>query len=132
MFSKLGGEDSWRRPVKTAQPDDEFHLGNISNDDLVTSTNTGCDPITEILDRYPVDYDRVQHLEGEERAEAAEHLYRSAALRDARTAAWIRDQCAPLLLEYHQCLRNTRIRIPYITCTMEQEVYTHCLDVSKV
>lgn len=132
MFSGLGGNETWQKPKKTYADDDEFHLGTGSDADSIAAQIAADDSLTRILDQYPIDMAQLEHLEGESKVQATHELYRRGALRDARVSTWIREQCAPLLIEHQECLSKATIKIPLITCAREEDAYSHCLSVAKV
>lgn len=132
MFAGLGGEEKLSRRAQREKPTDEFHLGD-AGDDLVAANSTTFDSdMEDLLDRYSVDVKQLDHLEGEERTEATHHLYRRNALRENRMNAWVSEQCRPLLVEYQTCFAQTRYKIPFITCAMEDNAYNHCLNLAMV
>lgn len=132
MFSGLGGDESWRKPSNVSQPDDEFHLGDITEAGIRESLAQSTDSLTHILERYNVDTEQLNHLEGDSKHEATRELYRRSALRDARTKTWVTEQCAGLQKEYHACLSSSYLRIPYVTCATEEQSYSHCMDLATV
>lgn len=132
MFSGLGGNETWQKPKKSYAEDDEFHLGTATDADSMAAKMESQDSLTRILDRYPIDISHLDHLEGDDRVQATQELYRRGALRDARTSSWIREQCAPLLLEQKTCLENVTVWVPFFTCASEEHAYSHCLSIAKV
>lgn len=132
MFASLGGDE---KPIprrnKVTDPSDEFHLGDISEFEELTPT-MDANQVDHILGQFMVVPELVQTLEGEAKQAATNQLFRLNALREARLAHWIKDQCGPLQREYVSCFAKTRFKIPGISCSAEQDLHANCMNLATV
>jgi len=132
MFASLGGEESWEPKIKKRDPSDEFGLSDLQEDEGFGLIETDSSGVSDILRRHPVALEELSQLEGEMKNEATIQIYRKNAIRENRLSNWMRDQCAPLLLEYQECFKTTKFKLPFISCAAEESAYHHCLEVAKV
>jgi hypothetical protein len=132
MFSSLGGDDTRLPKSSKRDTDDEFHLDDLTYEEIFGTSISDTSSLNEILDRYPVFPEETHQLEGEAKAEATSALFRKSAIREKKLANWTRDQCTPMLKKYEDCILAPGWKIPFFYCVPAFFDYHHCLSVASV